>query len=198
MPTWNGNEFLRPDGRRPAIRTFTPLRCDPEAGQLDLEIVVHGDGVASMWAEGVEEGGAAAVSGPARGYTVDRQAPSYLLAGDETAIPAISQLLENLPRDTDVHVRVEVAQPEARVELPEHPGAEVEWLEATGGVPPGDALVQAVVGTEWPADAKLWVAGEAAAVQRIRRHLFQERGLPRTQASVRGYWKHGRAAGGDD
>jgi NADPH-dependent ferric siderophore reductase len=29
--------------------------------------------------------------------------------------------------------------------------------------------------------------------QRIRRHLFEERGLPRPQATVRGYWKHGRA-----
>jgi NADPH-dependent ferric siderophore reductase len=42
----------------------------------------------------------------------------------------------------------------------------------------------------------VWVAGEAAAVQRIRRHLFDERRIPRSQTSVRGYWKHGRA--GDD
>jgi len=35
----------------------------------------------------------------------------------------------------------------------------------------------------------VWVAGEAAAVHRIRRHLFDERGLPRRQATIRGYWK---------
>jgi len=39
----------------------------------------------------------------------------------------------------------------------------------------------------------VWVAGEAAAVQRIRRALFEERGVPRSRATVRGYWKHGRA-----
>src|SRR6478752_7886717 len=50
MPSWNGNEFLLPDGRRPAIRTFTPLRADSDAGGLALEIVVHGEGVASAWA----------------------------------------------------------------------------------------------------------------------------------------------------
>lgn len=198
MPTWDGNEFLLPDGRRPAIRTFTPRRSDPEAGELDLDIVVHGDGVASRWAERVDEGEAAAVSGPARGYSIDPGATSYLLAGDETAIAAIGQLLEHLPRETEVQVRVEVAHPDARLQLPEHPRAEVEWLDALAGSRPGDALVDAVVGTEWPPGAKIWVAGEAAAVQRIRRHLFQDRGLPRTQASVRGYWKHGRAAGGDD
>jgi NADPH-dependent ferric siderophore reductase len=38
----------------------------------------------------------------------------------------------------------------------------------------------------------VWAAGEAAAMQRIRRHLFDEREVPRAQATVRGYWKHGR------
>ena len=37
------------------------------------------------------------------------------------------------------------------------------------------------------------MAGEAAAVQRIRKHLFDERDLPRSHCTVRGYWKHGRA-----
>jgi NADPH-dependent ferric siderophore reductase len=37
------------------------------------------------------------------------------------------------------------------------------------------------------------VAGEATAVQRIRRHLFEDGRLPRVRASVRGYWKHGRS-----
>jgi len=41
------------------------------------------------------------------------------------------------------------------------------------------------------------VAGEAAAVQRIRRHLFTERGVTRSHAAVRGYWKHGRTGDGD-
>jgi NADPH-dependent ferric siderophore reductase len=30
-------------------------------------------------------------------------------------------------------------------------------------------------------------------MQRIRRHLFDERGVPRPDTTVRGYWKHGRA-----
>jgi NADPH-dependent ferric siderophore reductase len=34
-------------------------------------------------------------------------------------------------------------------------------------------------------------------MQRIRRHLFETRALPREQATVRGYWKHGRAGGSD-
>jgi NADPH-dependent ferric siderophore reductase len=192
MPSWNGNEFLLPDGGRPTIRTFTPLRADPEARTLDVEIVVHGGGAASEWAQAAEPGKPAAISGPGRGYTVDRDAPAFLLAGDETAIPAINQLLEVLPAETKVQVHIEVARPDGRLGLPEHPRAAVDWQDLPPSAPPGDALVAAVRDTELDAGARVWAAGEAAAVQRIRRHLFEDRGLPRAQAAVHGYWKHGR------
>ena len=198
MPTWNGNEFLLPDGRRPTIRTFTPRRSDPEALELDLEVVVHGGGVASDWAEAARPGDPAAVSGPGRGYRVDHQAPAFLLAGDETAVPAISQLLEALPSQSAVQVHVEVARPDARLGLPDHPRASVEWWDLPPGASAGEALVTAVGGADLTPGIRVWVAGEAAAVQRIRRHLFEERGLPRSQASVRGYWKHGRSGEGGD
>jgi NADPH-dependent ferric siderophore reductase len=42
----------------------------------------------------------------------------------------------------------------------------------------------------------VWAAGEAAAMQRIRKHLFDERNAPRDHTTVRGYWKHGRTATG--
>jgi NADPH-dependent ferric siderophore reductase len=196
-PSWNGNEFLLPDGRRPTIRTFTPWRADPEALELDVGIVVHGGGVASDWAVSAEPGRPAAISGPGRGYTVDYDAPAYLVAGDETAIPAITQVLDAIPGETPVQVRIEVAQADGRLALAAHPGATVEWCDLPSGAPPGDALGAAVRDVDLPDGARVWAAGEAAAVQRIRRHLFDDRGLARAQTSVRGYWKHGRAGDGD-
>ena len=83
--------------------------------------------------------------------------------------------------------------------LPEHPGATVQWWDLAPGAPPGDALGAAVRDVELADGTRVWAAGEAAAVQRIRRHLFDDRGLSRAETSVRGYWKHGRAGdGGDD
>ncbi len=197
VPTWNGNEFLLPDGRRPTIRTFTPRRADQAAFELDLEIVTHGAGAASEWAGSAQDGDAVAISGPGRGYAIDRDAAAFLLAGDETAIPAISQLFEALPRGTPVQVVIEVAHPDARLELTARPTAAVEWCVLPPGAPPGDALVTAVGAAELVPDVRVWAAGEAAAVQRVRRHLFEDRGLPRAHASVRGYWKHGRSGGAD-
>jgi NADPH-dependent ferric siderophore reductase len=194
IPTWNGNEFLLADGRRPTIRTFTPRRADGINGELDVEIVLHGRGAASTWAAAAEPGARAAVSGPGRGYVIDPGAPAFLLAGDETALPAISQLLERLPEETPVQVHVEIADPQARLVFPAHPRATVVWHELRPPAPPGDSLVAAVQAANIAPGTRVWVAGEAAAVQRVRRHLFAERGLSRAVATVRGYWQHGRDA----
>jgi len=203
MPVWNGNEFLRPgsDGDtrlRPSIRTLTPrvLRDDP--AELDVDVVLHGAGVASSWVAAAELGAPAAVSGPGRGYPIGPDAPPHLLAGDESAIPAMSQLLEVLPESTPVTVHVEVGDPVARHPLPAHPNADVRWYELAAGAPPGDTLVAAIEAAVIDDDTRVWAAGEAAAMQRIRRHLFETRGMARPRTTIRGYWKHGRAGADDD
>jgi NADPH-dependent ferric siderophore reductase len=197
FPSWNGNEFRLPDGRRPTIRTFTPRRVDPATLALEVEIVIHGGGVASRWAETADAGTPVAVSGPGRGYTIDPDASDFLLAGDETAIPAISQLLEVLPHDRPVAVHIEAAHPDARIALPAHPLSTVSWSDLPMGAPPGDTLVAAVEKADVSPGTRVWAAGEAAAVQRIRRHLFEARQVPRPQTAVRGYWKHGRSGDAD-
>ncbi|MDH3249750.1 MAG: siderophore-interacting protein [Acidimicrobiia bacterium] len=196
IPVWNGNEFLRPDGTRPIIRTLTPRSLDGET--LSLEIVLHDDGAMSHWAASVGGDEGAAISGMGRGYSIDPTAAGLLLAGDESAIPAISQLLEWIAPETDVLVIVEIADPEGRAPMPSHARAAVSWVELPTGAPPGDALVDAVESAEISDGWRVWAAGEAAAMFRIRKHLFDSVGLERKHATVRGYWKHGRTGPGSD
>ena len=195
VPAWNGNEFLFSDGTRPPIRTLTPRRFDPGALELTVDVVLHDEGPLSAWGRSASAGDPVAVSGTGRGYAIEVEGDAFLLAGDESAIPAISQLLEALPSTARVEVVIEVAHPDARLELPDHPRAQVRWVDLPDGATPGDALVTAVLDAAVDADTRVWAAGEAAAMQRIRRHLFEERGLGRSAAVVRGYWKRGR--GGD-
>ena len=195
LPTWRGNEFLLEDGSRPIIRTLTPLRFEPGGLELDVEVVTHGHGPLSAWADAAEPGDRVAVSGTGRGYEIDPAARAFLLAGDESALPAISALLEALQPDAEVQVLVEVRGAAARLELPAHPGATVQWHQSRAGSRPGDSIVAALTGARLDPDLRLWAAGEAASMQRIRRHLFEDRGLPRSCAVVRGYWKHGRDGG---
>lgn len=198
IPQWTGNLFVYADGTRAAMRTLTPLRFDPDQLQLDVEIILHGDGPLSEWAATAKPTAATAVSGPGRGYTIDPAIRTYVLAGDESALPAISTLLTAMPPDTSVTVLAEVAHTDARVALPTHPGADVRWHVRAADATPGDALVAAVRETEISPEARVWAAGEAASMQRIRKHLADDRDHPRAQCTVRGYWKHGRAGDDDD
>lgn len=192
IPRWNGNEFLTEDGSRPAIRTFTPRRFDPASLQLDIDMVIHDGGVASEWASNAKAGYPAAVSGPGRGYLPSADVTAFVLAGDETAIPAISQLLESIDPTKPIQVHIEIADPEAQLLLPDHPRATLVWHVLHPGAAPGSALVAAIEQADFKADAHIWCAGEAASMHSIRNHLFNERGVIRSQATVRGYWKAGR------
>ena len=188
IPEWNGNEFLLSDGSRPLIRTFTPRRLDVASNEIDIDMVVHAAGLASQWAEQAGFGDSAAVSGPGRGYQVDPEASAYLIAGDESAIPAISQLLETIPQHVSVDVHIEITSRDAEIELPRHDMARVGWHVNNAGNP-GAELVAAVRAATTGPGVRVWCAGEAAAMHQIRTNLFKERGIPRSQATVRGYWK---------
>jgi len=185
IPVWNGNEFLFADGTRPVIRTLTPLRTTSTS--VDVEVVLHGEGPAAAWA--ADASGVVALSGPGRGYEIDEGASLCRIFGDESALPAISELVERITAPVDVHV--EIASPDARLGLP----VTVTWHDLPASAVPGDTLVAAVAAASYEPGTRVWAAGEAAAMQRIRRHLFEERGVPRSAAWVRGYWKHGRAGG---
>ncbi|MEZ5374134.1 MAG: siderophore-interacting protein [Microthrixaceae bacterium] len=196
LPGWTGNQFELADGARAPIRTFTPRHHDPATNELTIDVVAHGDGAASGWAAATQPGDEVAVSGPGRGYEVTTTATSYLLAGDESAIPAIDQLLEEFADrvpELPVTALIEVADPSARVALHAGPSTTVRWLDLPDDAPPGTALFEAIERLDDLPEV-VWVAGEAASMQRIRKHLFGERGLNRSQATVRGYWKLGRSA----
>ena len=193
MPTWTGNQWETADGDRAPIRTFTPRYVIDDPPHLTVDFVVHEQGLATDWARSAEVGDEIAVSGPGRVDGVPNGARSMLLVGDESALPAIGQLLESIPSDRTVTVHAEVRSSDARIDLPEHPGVEVTWHETAADAAPGDALVAAVTAIA-PADLPdhIWIAGEAAAVQRLRTHLFDECDRTRKSVTARGYWKHDR------
>ena len=193
MPEWTGNEFLLPDGRRPLIRTLTPRHMRHDPPELDVDI--HGDVGMSGWAKQAKVGDPAAVSGPGRGYEIDPDAPAIVLLGDETSIPAIAQLLEWIPASVPVRAHIEVARPDARLDLPDHPDAVVVWHDLPDGAEVGTTLLPALAEEPLADGARVWAAGEAAAMQHIRKHL-KERGIDRSRTTVRGYWKAGRAGPG--
>jgi NADPH-dependent ferric siderophore reductase len=193
LPGWDGNRFLLADGSRPVLRTLTPRHVDRSAGLLQLDVVVHGRGAASDWASAALLGSPAAVSGPARGYVFDPDPAELIVGGDETAFAAVCQIMESAPGDVAVSVIMETPGEESRPVLPARSGGEVRWVDQREDAPCA-ALVEAMSALRISPGGRLWAAGEAAAMQSLRTRLFTELGVPRSQATVRGYWKHGRSA----
>lgn len=193
LPEWNGNEFLLPGGERPALRTFTPLRFDADAGRIELEIVRHRGGIVSEWAETAAPGDQVAISGPGRGWDLDPAVRTLHLLGDETALPAIGQLIEVVDAAVVITVDVEVDRQDAVQSLPPRSALEATWHVRRADDPPGAALVAAAKAISEPdARVHIWAAGEAASMQAIRKHCFDVLGLTRSQTTIRGYWKPAR------
>jgi NADPH-dependent ferric siderophore reductase len=193
LPGWEGNQFLLADGSRPVLRTVTPRHVDPDAGLLRVDVVVHGRGAASSWASSASVGSPAAVSGPARGYVFEPDSNELIVGGDETAFAAVCQIMESAPGGFALLVIMETPGEESRPVLPERSGSEVRWVDQRGDEPCA-ALVDELSSAAISPGGRLWAAGEAAAMQRLRNRLFTHLGVPRTQATIRGYWKHGRTA----
>lgn len=176
----------------PRTRTYTVRSFDRAAGELTIDFVVHGDeGLAGPWALRVQPGEEILFRGPGGAYAPDPAAGWHLLAGDESALPAIAASLERMPEGAVVRAFVEVAdaREEQKLELPA--GVEIVWLHRDGA-PVGRALVDAVRSLDFPSDdVQVFVHGEAGFVKELRRHLRLEREVPRERLSVSGYWRRG-------
>lgn len=174
-------------GPRPLARDYTPRRFD--ANELVLDIVLHDGGVASGWAERARLGDVVGVAGPRGSHVVDPSVRGFLLAADETGLPALARRLEELPAGAEVAAAIEVLDGDDEQELTT--AAEVvavRWVHrASGG-----RLADAVRGLPLPAGPCFaWAAGEAASVNEIRRYWLDDLGLDPDTVSARGYWRAG-------
>ncbi|MFG2122257.1 siderophore-interacting protein [Streptomyces sp. NPDC048710] len=174
----------------PVTRTYTVRAWDPEHRELTLDFVIHGDeGLAGPWATRVQPGESVRFMGPGGAYAPDPSADWHLLAGDESALPAIARALETLPSGARTHAFVEVSGPEEEQKIDSR--VEVVWVHR-GDRPVGEALVEAVRALEFPEGRMhAFVHGEASFVKELRRLLRVELQIPREDLSISGYWRLG-------
>ena len=234
--------------QRGFMRTYT-VRAFREAGhrdnsgalaELDIDFVLHGQridgklsgGPAAEFGDTAQVGDELVILGPNRLLNDESyggiefrpaEANRILLAGDETAAPAICSILESLPSNVTGHAFIEVPANGDILGTSTRSGVSVQWLTRGGhehGKLLADAVRQAVaipaagvVQTDlaledvdidqtllWEtgegkdhAPFYAWVAGEAGAVKEIRRYLVREAGVDRKQVAFMGYWRCGKA-----
>ncbi|MEU6248031.1 siderophore-interacting protein [Glycomyces sp. NPDC047010] len=193
LPVQQAQGLDLPRNPRPLSRIYTVRRWDAETGRLDVDVVKHGIGVGTTWAYRARVGDRVHFFGPSVSRELPQDADWLLVAGDDAALPAIARLLEALPEDASAQVFIEVAEEAYRQDLRELPGVQVTWLVRDGAGPDaGSLLVDAVRKCEWREGRPFaWVAGENAAVRDLRRHLVEDRGMPKEDVEFIGYWRRG-------
>ncbi|GAA4489137.1 siderophore-interacting protein [Microbacterium panaciterrae] len=226
MLEWYRRWRALPDEIRNPIRTYTVRAVRPDAREIDVDFVLHGtEGPASAWASTAEVGSPLVVVGPdARaeetgGLEWNPGGGSVLIAGDETAVPAICAIVGTLPPQVTGAVYIEVPTEADVLPLVSPAKVDVTWLPR-GGTGHGLRLSAAVhawgeaqngsassldfadpsedeVLWEVPERAVgscyAWLAGEAGTITALRRHLVRDLGIDRRSVAFMGYWRRGRA-----
>lgn len=167
--SWYQSWLRLPEDRRGSMRTYTVRAWRPEVRELDVDMVLHADadgrsGPAAAWAQRARLGDRLHIIGPHRegageGYGIEfvpGDARDLLLAGDETAVPAIASILSSLPADATGVALLEVPFERDMQDLSAPVGLDVRWL-VRGGLPVGvrlDPAVRAAVRTPLCAESE--------------------------------------------
>jgi NADPH-dependent ferric siderophore reductase len=173
------------DGPKPAMRDYTPRRYDAASGELDIDFVLHGDGPAATWAAQAAVGQHLYIAGPRGSMIVPDMFDSYLLIGDETALPAIARRLEELPANRRAQVVVEIEDAAERQALTSQAQVEVIWV-----LRGEQSLLDVTRHLTLPEGSLYaWVATESALSRKVRRVLLDEFKLDEAAVKAAGYWR---------
>lgn len=169
---------------RPTMREYTPRRIDLQALELDIDFVLHGDGPASTWAAQAAPGQTLDIAGPRASMVVPDIFDSYLLIGDETAIPAIARRLEALPAGRQVLAVIEIEDEHERQPLGSQAQVEVIWVRRHA-----EDLLDRVAHLALPQGRLYgWVALEKGLTRQVKR-LLLDKGVPEDRLKAAAYWR---------
>lgn len=167
-------------------RTYTVRSFNADIGELTIDFVLHGTGLASSWSRKVTPGESIYLAGPKVSAALPTDTDWMLLVGDQTALPAIARCLDDLPTGTRVQAIVEIPTEADRQDLHTQADLELTWVVRAAG----DDLVETVQQIHWwDGDPFVWVAGEANAIKPLRRWFKNEKSIPREHTDISGYWR---------
>jgi NADPH-dependent ferric siderophore reductase len=188
-----------PEHERPWMRSYTIRAHHPRNITIDIDFVLHGDaGPATRWAQSAKPGDTLGMFGPssnfARPIPIGASIGAFdwlLLAGDETALPAIGTLIESLPAGARAVAYIEVSDAAEEQRFDTRGEVTVHWVHRGKILARrSDVLVEAVRGAKFPSGSVFaWLAGESGAVRALRRHLVNERGVEKRSIDFAGYWR---------
>jgi NADPH-dependent ferric siderophore reductase len=193
-PTLGANGLEYPPGKEPSpMRDYTPRSHDEASGELTVDFVLHGDGPAAIWAAQAAAGQHLGAGGPRGSFIVADDFDHYVMAGDETALPAIGRWLEEMPAHARVTALIEIPESADRQGLRSDAHFDVQWLDRKGSDAASSTLLeQALQQLSAPdGDTFYWIATESRRARNMRQWLSEHRHLPKEHVKATGYWKSG-------
>lgn len=179
---------LRDDSGRQVRRRYTIRNADATSQTIELDGILHGHGPGARWFAGAHALDVVDVVGP-RGKIEITPADWYLFVGDESGLPAFTELAAILPAAATACVIVEIADASEQLPVPSAADVELSWVHRNG-TPNGtsDLLVTAFRSARLPAGiGRAYLLGESRAVVALR-PVLAERGLVGPQVFLKGYW----------
>lgn len=189
-PSVESNGVTRwPEGKDTLhVRYFTIRSIRDAAAEIDIDVVQHPGGMISDWARDAAQGDVIGIMGPGGGSPPPGCA-NMLLSGDETALPAIARILEDMEGPASGHVVVAFpGNVDPHEYLPKTP-FEVHTIEPgefRSKVRPTVAELAVSEGLEYA-----WFGGEFRNAQELRKLFKGEFGLGKSQQISVAYWRHG-------
>lgn len=180
-PVLGGNgQVVWPRGDKALHRpVYTTRACDAGAGWLDLDIFDHPGGRAIAWARSAGPGAPAGLLGPSGGGIP--QAARLLLAGDETAYPALARILQ--ARAATASGDVFLLGASADYPFPAAPGFRLHHLPQGAA-----ALARHLLADPPPGDCFLWVGTSRAGVEALKAAIFGPLRHDSGQTHLSAYW----------
>ena len=172
-----------------AWRRYTVRAVDVARQTIDIDVFLHGGGgLGARWVSQLRVGDLVGVAGPSGGSI--GLADHYLIAGDETAIPAIARILDFLPRQCGGDVLIEIANDAERLPLELPDGFKLTWLARQDDT--ASALEGALISALAHKAAEktfVWVSCEASIASRLRKHARAAAERDHFDHLIAGYWK---------
>jgi NADPH-dependent ferric siderophore reductase len=177
-------------------RDFTPRRYDPLDNTLEIDFAIHDAGPATRWAAQAKAGDTLSIGGPRGSFIIPAAFDWHLLIGDDTALPAISRRLAELPAGTRVVVLGEVDGAADELAFKTETNATVTWAHRDGAAAgTSDVLARTLSTLKIPrGDYYAWVACESLIAKALRRHLIADHGANPKWMRAAGYWRAGAVA----
>ncbi len=181
--------IVNPEAAEPAMRDYTPRFYDNAKQELVIEFAMHGEGPANAWAEKVKPGDQALIAGPRGSRVIPMDYQWQLMFGDETAFPAISRRLEELPAGARVTVVALAQDARDRREFPTQADAQIVWVDSDEQLIDWAKQHQLAAG-----EGFVWCAAEASIIKALRNIFVEEKGHDINAIRTSAYWKKRTAA----